>query len=186
MVIVQSWSSAVGATKWSLVYEVRMRSIGLRLATAMARVVAALSDEQLGRLERGPLRRLVIGTLPAALRVLFRRRRAAGTSGVVELRLVDPDGGAPACVSVAFADGTCTVARGPSARPTATLTVGIGDLVRMASGAVSSPALVQVGRLRIMGDVFLVMSFPSLFGLPTRPLVARPAATPPARATTAV
>jgi hypothetical protein len=148
-----------------------MATIGLRAATRLARIVAGLSDDQLAPLERGPLRRLVIATLPLSLRLLFRRRRAHDVDGVIELRLLDPAGGDPDCVAVAVRHGRCAARGRPAPRPTATLTVGIGDLVRMATGAVSSPSLVQAGRLRLMGDVFLVMRFPSLFGLPTRPLV---------------
>jgi hypothetical protein len=148
-----------------------MRDLAHRLATAIARAVARTSDERLAFLERGAGRRALLATLPLGLRLLFRRRRADGVTGVIELRFADPAGGPPDRVEIAIAHGRCTVRRGASERPTATLSVRIPDMVRMAAGAASAPLLVQAGRLRLMGDVFLVMRFPALFGLPTRPLV---------------
>ncbi len=113
---------------------------------------------------------MIVCLIPLALRLQFRRGAASDAHGVVELRLRDPRGGHDA-VEVTLDNGRCLVQRRPSERPTATLSVGLADMIRMATGAVGVPALLQGGRLQVNGDLFLIMRFPTFFGMPTRPLV---------------
>jgi hypothetical protein len=155
-------------------------AIGERLAVRRARLIAGLSDAQLGHLERGPLRWLIVRTLPVAMPLMFSRKAARGVggapvSGTVELALRRRDGGESDVFSVVIADGRCRVRRGPAARPRASISIGLIDGARMGSGAVD-PAFyladgIAAGRISLSGDVFLFLAFPNLFRMPNRKLI---------------
>ena len=140
-----------------------------RLASFMAR----RSDRQLGILERGPLRRIVLATLPMSMRAMFRPKVAAAADGTIEFRLRRPGGGVD-YMEISVFRGACSIHPRASDWPTAVIDVGVADLLRMAAGAVATPSLVTDHRLRINGDMIMIMRFPTLFGLPTHPLVQPP------------
>jgi putative sterol carrier protein len=142
-----------------------------RVRAAIARLVARLSDGQLRWLEWALIRWLVIRSVAPALRLLFKPSIAEDVDGVIELRLKRPRGGPPEYIEIDIRGRTCLVRRAPSRWPTATLTITLADMLRIATGAVGVPPVVQAGRVRFSGDVFLIMRFPELFRLPKRPFV---------------
>lgn len=141
------------------------------LQRRLARFIASLSDEQLGRFERGLLRGVVLRTVPIVLRLRFKGDLVRDLQATIEFRWMDPRGGRPQYLEVSLSEGRCATRRGPSGRPTAVMSVGIADLIRMGVGAAATPMLIYEGRMRLNGDAFLIMQIPTLFGLPTEPLV---------------
>jgi hypothetical protein len=155
---------------------VRARSLRPRRAVLafqvfMARRVAAVPERWMAGIERGPARRAIVAALPLIMRLRVNRRLARESQGVIELRLRRCDGTGADHLHIVLDGRRCRVRRGPSPRPTAALTTGLADLLRMAAGAVATPRLLQDGRLSLIGDVLVIMRFPAVFRLPTRALV---------------
>jgi hypothetical protein len=157
-----------------------MTAIKERVALAQARFIAARSPEQLARLERGPVRRVVLRSFPLALRLLFSRKAAfdaAGQplAGVVELKIRDPNGDGADAFEVVIRDGRCEAHRGAATRPGASLSIGLADMLRLGSGAVDPGFFLAegmaAGRIELQGDVFLFLSFPNVFRMANRKLI---------------
>lgn len=142
-----------------------------RVRGAIARLVARLSDGQLRWLDWRPVRWLVVRSMTPTLRILFKPSLAEDVDGVIELRLSSPKGRPTAYFEIDIRGRACLVRRAPSRWPTTTLTITLADMLRLATGAVGVPHVVQAGRVRFSGDVFLIMRFPELFRLPKRPFV---------------
>ena len=151
-----------------------------RLALTQARFVAGQSPERLARLESGAARRVALRSLPLALRLLFSPEAARGIKGVsaagtVALNIRGPDGSGADPFEIVIADAHCKVRRRRNARPDASLTIGLADMVRMGSGAVDPGFFlaegIAAGRIELKGDVFLFLSFPNLFRMANRKLI---------------
>jgi hypothetical protein len=149
----------------------RMRGLGTALQVRLARRIAAMPQSRLAWIERGRMRRLIVGLMPVIMRLRVNRRLAREVQGIVELRLRSPDGASTDYLHIVLDGDHCRVTSGPNERPTAALTMGLADMLRMAAGAVAVPTLLQDGRLCLIGDVMLIMRFPAVFRLPTRALV---------------
>jgi SCP-2 sterol transfer family protein len=144
---------------------------GTRLERRMARFVAGLSDASMGRLERGLPRRIILLSMPLAMRLRFKRKLARGAHGVIEFRWLEPDGEISRYMEVRIDDGRCAIRRVQSERPTSTMSVGVADLLRMVLGAVATPTLIDEGRMRLNGDLFMILRMSEIFGMPAEPLV---------------
>ncbi|WP_040807932.1 SCP2 sterol-binding domain-containing protein [Nocardia concava] len=152
-----------------------------RLARANAHFIAGRSPAQLAILDRGPVRRVVLATLPTLMRLLFDESgtRALGgdpLSGTLELNIRRPDGTGVDPFEIAIRDGGCTVSRRSSfRRPDARVTIGLADMVRMGSGAVDPGRFVAEGmadgRISMGGDPFLFLAVPNLFRMANRKLI---------------
>jgi hypothetical protein len=147
-----------------------LRSLPHQLAVKQAEFVAGLSDDQLGWLERGLPRKVIIGSLVYALPRKFVRAVAGDIDGVIELRFVDPAGKAPDQIQFTIRNGKCTATRNGTARPDSIATMHISDLIRMGTGSVEAGWLMHDKRITLSGDPFLFVRFPSSFGLRTVPL----------------
>jgi SnoaL-like domain/SCP-2 sterol transfer family len=145
--------------------------VSTALQVLLARRIAALPEGRLTWIERGLVRRLIVSLMPAIMRLRVNRRLTREVRGVIELRLRSPDGASTDYLHVVLDGSHCKVNSGPSQRPTAALTMGLADMVRMAAGAVAVPTLLQEGRMCLIGDVTVIMRFPAVFRLPTRALV---------------
>ena len=75
----------------------------------------------------------------------------------------------PVVRTLTVRDRRLTVSRGRPQNAGATVLVGAGDMVRLATGDTGWPALLAEGRLELAGDPFLALRFPRLFGLPAEP-----------------
>lgn len=144
------------------------------LQVRQARFVAGLGDDQLAFIERGLVRRALVRAVAIALPLKFRKSVGGDIDGVLELRFIDPRGGAADRVQLVMRNGRCRGSRGGSARPDATATMRLADLVRLGAGAADGGWLAHDGRVVLSGDPFLFVRFPSAFGLRTRPLYAVP------------
>ncbi len=110
-------------------------------------------------------RRLVLASVPAAMRRRFDRAAADGLEATFALR-VRGQSGAERAFAIRIAGGHCTVSPGPAPEAGAAVSIGAEDLVRLASQSVSWPTLLSSGRMELSGDPFLALRFPTLFGLP--------------------
>lgn len=144
------------------------------LQVRQARWVHGLSDQQLGFVERGPVRWLLMRALPVVLPLKFKKSVGGDIDGVLELRFIDPAGGEPDRIQLVMRTGKCRGVRNGSARADATALMHVPDLVRLAAGAVDAGWLAHDGRVTVSGDPFLFVRFPAAFGLRTRPLYAVP------------
>ena len=139
-----------------------------RLKTAGARFVARRSDEQLGRLEHGPQRRVMLDAVFAAMRRQFDPAAAGDFDGVVEFRILD-DGRRPAeRYQLTIRNGQCTVRRNGSAEPDVWFVSGLGDLLRIGSGAAGWPELMGSRRIELGGDPFTGIRALGIFGISPR------------------
>src|SRR5262249_19110052 len=130
------------------------------IQASQARLIAGLRDDQLARLERGPLRSLILRSLPIAMPLMFSRKAARGLrgpplTGTIELAIRKASG-KPDVFAVAIDGRRCRVRRGRAARPGASIEIGLGDLVRMGSGSVDPAAFLAErfadGRIALKGD----------------------------------
>ena len=104
----------------------------------------------------------------------FDDAQAAGLTAAFELRVRERAGRAPLRLTLDINDSTCVVRRGADGTAGAVATVGLADLLRMATGLVGWPKLMASGRLELSGDPFLALRFPALFRLPAEPRLTRP------------
>ncbi len=140
------------------------------LQVRQAKYVAGLSDTQLSRFERGPIRWVFVQAITRLLPRKFSKSVGKDIAGVLEFRLVDPAGGEPDRIQLVMKNGRCRGVRNGALRPDATATVHIADLVRLGASCVDAGWLVADGRVVVTGDPFLFISFPGAFGIRTRPL----------------
>lgn len=157
-----------------------MAGVKARLQRANAHVIAGPAGALLVLIERGPLRRALLAVLPRVLPRLFRTEstRVLGgepLSGVLELKLRNPSGAAADPFGIAFDGDGCRVSRGCRVRPDASVTISLADMVRLGSGAVDPGKFlaggIGAGRIGLVGDPFLMLAFPNLFGLANRKLI---------------
>lgn len=135
-----------------------------RTQQRVIRVLAGLSDARIARLERGLPRRALLWLVAIALPLRFNPAEAGDLSATLQLRLRHPDGGEPDPVAIVIANGRCRVRRHAAAKPDASCTAGIGDLIRLATGAAKPHILWLSGDLVTSGDTDLFLRFPTLFG----------------------
>ena len=141
--------------------------------TRQAHYVAGLSDDQLAAVfERRLVRKVLVRAMVLALPRKFQKSIGGDVDGVIELRLADPAGGEPDRIQVTIRNGRCHTRRGGDARPDATATMRIVDLIRLAAAAADAGWLMHDGKITLSGDPMLFIRFPAMFGLPTRPLYA--------------
>ena len=109
---------------------------------------------------------LIMRSLAAAIARRFDARSADGLHATLELAVRDPFGRPPERFTLAIAGPRCAVRRGAAGDAAARATVGSGDLLLLACGAVTWPQLFAAGRFDLSGDPFLALRFAALFRLP--------------------
>lgn len=144
-----------------------------RLLAAAGRFVSRRSDHQLARLERGPQRRLLLGTIFAGMRRRFDPAAAADLQAVVEFRILADGGGPDERYQAAIENGECTVTRDGSAQPDTWLTLRAVDLLRLGTGAASWPQLLGSGRVELGGDPFTGLQILRVFRIGARAVSVR-------------
>ncbi len=109
---------------------------------------------------------VLLRVIPRAIARRFDPSAADGLEATLELSIRDPSGREPARFALAIAGARCSVRSGAAERPAARATLGSDDLILLASGAASWPALLTSGRFELSGDPFLALRFASLFRMP--------------------
>lgn len=141
---------------------------------ALARFVARQPDRRLERLA-GPV---VVWALPFVLRASFRPEYAVDfdhqdIDAVITVNLLRSEGRRVDKFDVVIAQQRCRIRRhrGAEGRADAMLTARLADLIRMQMAATDPLTLAADERLSMMGDTFLLVRFPAMFGQPTRSVV---------------
>ncbi len=113
----------------------------------------------------GPAHPLTVRAVQTVLPRQFDASCARDLDARIELRIRDPRGGTPAPLSLRIAGGELSITSGQSAGAQATAELGADDMIRLAAGSISWPALLATGRMTFSGDPFLALRFPALFRL---------------------
>ena len=139
-----------------------------RVKVAGAKFVSNRSEQQLGRLEHGPQRRVMLDTMFAAMRRKFDPEMAGDLDAVVEFRILDEQRQPAERYQLTIRNGQCTVQRNGSAAPDVWFSTGVSDLLRIGSGAAGWPELMGKRRIELGGDPFAGMRVLGIFGISPR------------------
>jgi hypothetical protein len=146
----------------------RIRPTGRDVAATLARRAVRRGDARISTVDRGPARRVLLAALPRALARRFDAEAAGDLDTTLALVIRGEDGRAPDRLTVVIANRRCDIRRDAGAPAKASITVGAADIVRLATGAVAWPSLLEGGRLELGGNPFAALRFPALFRLPPR------------------
>jgi hypothetical protein len=116
-------------------------------------------------LDRRPVtRRAALRALPQLLEQRFSPEAAGELRTLYELRVLAPSGAVEERFALRVADGRLRVERRAAPEAVAWVSVGLGDMIRVASGAVPLWGLMAEKRLDIGGEPFTALRFPALLG----------------------
>lgn len=90
----------------------------------------------------------------------FNPAKAKGVNAVIQLNASGEGGGA---YYLTVAEGKASLAEGTAERPTATIDVVAQDWVDIVGGKLDATRAFMSGKLRIKGDLGLMMRFQSMF-----------------------
>lgn len=91
----------------------------------------------------------------------FNPAKAKGINAVVQLNATGEGGGA---YHIKVADNQCDLAEGTAPSPTVTIEVAAQDWIDILNGKLDPTRAFMSGKLRIKGDLGLMMRFQSMFG----------------------
>lgn len=93
---------------------------------------------------------------------VFKPEAAPGVNAVIQFSLTGDQG---ADYYTTIADGTCKVDEGKHESPAATLTMAASDYLDMVAGKLNPQVAFMQGKLKLSGDMGLLMRFQSFFDL---------------------
>ena len=102
-------------------------------------------------------------TMAEALQSMMERfnpAKAKGVNAVIQLNATGDDGGQ---YYTTVADGKATLTQGAAPNPTVTINVAARDWIDIMSGKLDPTRAFMAGKLRITGDLGLMMRFQSMF-----------------------
>ncbi|WP_447004870.1 SCP2 sterol-binding domain-containing protein [Saccharothrix isguenensis] len=135
-------------------------------AQNFARIISRASKEQVEAVTSRPgLRERVLDEVFRRMEAHFRTDRAGATRAVVHFRLT---GGASSedVYEAVIEDATCTINKGETREPRATVTLGPVEFLKLATGNASAPVLFMTGKLKVKGDLGFAAGFMTLFDIP--------------------
>ena len=91
----------------------------------------------------------------------FKPAKAKGVNAVVQLNASGEGGGQ---YQIKVADAKCELAQGVAASPAVTIDVAAQDWIDIITGKLDPTRAFMSGKLRIKGDLGLMMRFQSMFG----------------------
>jgi len=95
-----------------------------------------------------------------ALPLVFQPDRAEGMDATFQFELTGEGGGTWVAK---IADGQCTVTEGGLDNPSATINMEAADYVAIAQGKLDMAKAFMSGKIKVKGDMGLVIKFPDLF-----------------------
>ncbi|WP_158847318.1 SCP2 sterol-binding domain-containing protein [Saccharothrix deserti] len=135
-----------------------------------ARIISRASKDQVESVTSRPgLRERVLDEVFRRMEAHFRSERAGATRAVVQFRLTGGFGGFGASddvYEVVIEDAACTINKGETRDPRATVTLGPVEFLKLATGNASAPVLFMTGKLKVKGDLGFAAGFMSLFNIP--------------------
>lgn len=131
-----------------------------------ARIVKGVPPREAAVFMAGPHRRRVLDELFRRMALLLRPEAVGDREVLVRWRVTTPGGGHDT-YETAIAGGVLTVTPRLTERaPRLTLTLAAPELLRLAAGLASGPALYLTRRLSARGDLLLAAAFTRWFDLP--------------------
>ncbi|MCS7480749.1 SCP2 sterol-binding domain-containing protein [Umezawaea endophytica] len=133
-----------------------------------ARIVSRASKDQIEAVTGRPgLRERVLDEVFRRMESHFRGERAGATRAVVHFHLTGGFGetGLDTYEAV-IEDATCTINKGETREPRASVTLSPVEFLKLATGNASAPVLFMTGKLKVKGDLGFAAGFMSLFTIP--------------------
>lgn len=131
-----------------------------------ARIISRASKDQIEAVTSRPgLRERVLDEVFRRMEVHFRGERAGATRAVVHFRLTGGFDGDDVYEAI-IEDAACTINKGETRDPRATVTLGPVEFLKLATGNASAPVLFMTGKLKVKGDLGFAAGFMSLFNIP--------------------
>lgn len=97
-----------------------------------------------------------------ALHLAFQSDKAGDMNATFQFELTGEGGGTWVAK---IADGQCTVTEGGIGHPSATISMEAADYVAIAQGKLDMARAFMGGKIKVKGDMGLVMKLPTLFGM---------------------
>jgi putative sterol carrier protein len=135
-----------------------------------AKLIAALSDEEIAELVSGPVRKQVLDEIFRRMADHVDPAAASGVNAVAHLKILDrpeDQGGGYDHYEVVFEDGACRASADPQRDPQATIKVKPKEFLQLASNQASGPVLFMTGKLKLEGDVILASRLTGFFRIPS-------------------
>ncbi|MEU4739181.1 SCP2 sterol-binding domain-containing protein [Actinosynnema sp. NPDC023658] len=131
-----------------------------------ARIISRASKEQVEAVTSRPgLRERVLDEVFRRMEVHLRSDRAGATRAVVHFGLTGGSDGDDV-YEVIIENAACTINKGATRDPRATVTLGPVEFLKLATGNASAPVLFMTGKLKVKGDLGFAAGFMSLFNIP--------------------
>ncbi|OQY45500.1 MAG: hypothetical protein B6242_10200 [Anaerolineaceae bacterium 4572_78] len=92
----------------------------------------------------------------------FKPEKAEGVEATI---MFDLSGEGSSVWSIAVADGKCNVTEGATDDPTATISMEATDYVAMIKGELQPMDAFMKGKIKVQGDMGLIMKFQGMFGI---------------------
>ncbi|MFD1145864.1 SCP2 sterol-binding domain-containing protein [Saccharothrix hoggarensis] len=135
-------------------------------AQNFARIISRASKDQVEAVTSRPgLRERVLDEVFRRMEAHFRSERAGATRAVVHFHLTGGFDGDDV-YEVVIEDARCTINKGATRDPRATVALGPVEFLKLATGNASAPVLFMTGKLKVQGDLGFAAGFMSLFTIP--------------------
>ncbi len=133
-----------------------------------ARIISRASKDQVEAVTAKPgLRERVLDEVFRRMETHFRSERAGATRAVVHFHLTGGFGGdGHDTYEAVIEDAECTINKGETREPRASVTLSPVEFLKLATGNASAPVLFMTGKLKVKGDLGFAAGFMSLFTIP--------------------
>jgi putative sterol carrier protein len=135
-----------------------------------AKLMSSVTDEQLGEMMSGPLRKQVLDEIFSRMADHVEQGKVGDTNAVVHFKILDrpeDQGGGYDHYEVVFENGTAKLSESPERDADVTIKVDPVSFLKLASNRANGPTLFMTGKLKLEGDLMLAQRMTSFFRIPT-------------------
>jgi putative sterol carrier protein len=135
-----------------------------------AKLMSSVTDEQLGEMMSGPLRKQVLDEIFSRMADHVEQSKVGDTNAVVHFKILDrpeDQGGGYDHYEVVFENGTAKLSESPERDADVTIKVDPVSFLKLASNRANGPTLFMTGKLKLEGDLMLAQRMTSFFRIPT-------------------
>jgi putative sterol carrier protein len=135
-----------------------------------AKLMSNVTDEQLGEMMSGPLRKRVLDEIFSRMADHVEQSKVGDTNAVVHFKILDrpeDQGGGYDHYEVVFENGTAKLSESPERDADVTIKVDPVSFLKLASNRANGPTLFMTGKLKLEGDLMLAQRMTSFFRIPT-------------------